>query len=77
MFRFSTLYEEEAAMQYSIGVDVHRKFSQVCVLDQTGHTVRQSKLYHEDLAHMSEFFHKHTGKNADMAGRGVITESCV
>ena len=42
--------------QYFIGVDVHRKFSQVCVLDQTGHTVRESKLYHEDLAQMTEFF---------------------
>ena len=43
-------------MQYFIGLDVHRKFSQVCVLDQMGHTVRESKLYHEDVRQMTEFF---------------------
>jgi transposase len=43
-------------MQYCIGIDVHRKFSQVCVLDQMGHTVRESKLYHEDVRQMAEFF---------------------
>jgi transposase len=43
-------------MQYFIGLDVHRKFSQACVLDQMGHTVCQSKLYHEDTPRFAEFF---------------------
>jgi transposase len=43
-------------MRYFIGVDLHRKFSQVCVLDEEGTQMAQQRLYHEDEQPMVDFF---------------------
>jgi transposase len=43
-------------MHHYIGMDMHRQFSQVCVLDAEGQTVRERRLYHEDVQEMTEFF---------------------
>lgn len=39
-----------------IGIDLHRKFSQVCVLDDEGREMIQQRLYHQDEQQMVEFF---------------------
>jgi len=43
-------------MNYYIGLDLHRKFSQVCVLDEKGDKLMQIRLYHEDEQEVVDFF---------------------
>ena len=43
-------------MNDCIGVDLHRKFSEVCVLDSEGEKQMQQRLYHEDEQQILEFF---------------------
>ncbi|KXB07640.1 hypothetical protein AKJ51_00805 [candidate division MSBL1 archaeon SCGC-AAA382A20] len=43
-------------MQYFIGLDLHRKFSEACVLDEEGNIVMQNRLYHEDEQNVVDFF---------------------
>jgi len=39
-----------------IGMDIHRKFSQVCLMDQDGQIRQQRRLWHEDPQQVEEFF---------------------
>ena len=43
-------------MEQYIGLDVHRKFSQVCVMDATGQVQQQRRLGHEDADQLVRFF---------------------
>lgn len=43
-------------MAYFIGLDMHRKYSEVCVMDQGGETQTGRRLYHEDEQEMVDFF---------------------
>jgi transposase len=43
-------------MGHYVGIDVHRKYSQVCVLDQEGRQLSQQRLHHEDEQLVVEFF---------------------
>jgi len=43
-------------MQYYIGLDLHRKYSEVCVLDKEGEILMRKRLYHEDEQDVADFF---------------------
>jgi len=43
-------------MQYYIGLDLHRKFTEACVLDEGGDILMRNRLYHEDEQHVADFF---------------------
>jgi len=43
-------------MSQYIGVDIHRKFSQVCVMEKDGQVVQQVRLDHDNPAGVEEFF---------------------
>jgi transposase len=43
-------------MNYFIGIDLHRKYSQVCALRADGREEIQKKLYHDDVEALKRFF---------------------
>jgi len=47
-----------------LGIDQHKRFSQVAVIDDGGRTVRQEKLYHDDRVRMRRFFSELAGSPA-------------
>jgi transposase len=56
-------------MRYFIGVDLHRKFMVVCVMDESGRVVRTDRLYLEDVDGVLEYF------AAMPAGSEVVMEA--
>ena len=43
-------------MGHYIGMDIHRKFSTVCRVDEEGEILAERKLWHDDLASIERFF---------------------
>ena len=43
-------------MSHYIGVDIHSKFSQVCVMEKDGQVVQQVRLEHDDPVGLEAFF---------------------
>jgi transposase len=43
-------------VDHFLGLDLHRKYSQVCVLDEKGKELLQERLFHEDERQVMEFF---------------------
>ena len=41
---------------YYIGMDIHRKFSQVCVMDGKGEVASERRLWHDDPGELVDFF---------------------
>jgi predicted NBD/HSP70 family sugar kinase len=39
-----------------VGIDIHRKFSQVCVMDEAGQVVGKTRLDHADPERITDFF---------------------
>jgi transposase len=49
-----------------VGLDLHKRFSTVTVMDDSGTVLEQDKLYHDDRARLIEFFRR-------LAGKAVVT----
>jgi len=49
-----------------VGLDLHKRFSTVTVMDDNGTVLEQDKLYHDDRARLTEFFRR-------LAGKAVVT----
>jgi transposase len=49
-----------------VGLDLHKRFSTVTVMDDDGTILEQDKLYHDDRARLTEFFRR-------LAGKAVVT----
>ena len=43
-------------MGYFIGMDIHRKFSQVCVMNENGEVSKEKRIEHEDEHALIEWF---------------------
>ena len=53
-----------------VGLDMHKRFSRIVVLDDAGETVEQQTLYHNDREGLVEYFR-------DKAGKAVVTVEAV
>jgi len=49
-----------------VGLDLHKRFSTVTVMDDNGTILERDKLYHDDRARLTEFFRR-------LAGKAVVT----
>jgi transposase len=49
-----------------VGLDLHKRFSTVTVMDDNGTVLERDKLYHDDRARLTEFFRR-------LAGKAVVT----
>jgi transposase len=49
-------------MKHFIGMDIHRKFSQVCVMDEEGRTVSQRRLRHDHPQRLVQYFEGFSGQ---------------
>ena len=49
-------------MKHFIGMDIHRKFSQVCVMDEEGRTVSQRRLSHNQPLRLVNYFETYVGR---------------
>jgi len=49
-----------------VGLDLHKRFSTVTVMDDNGTVLKQDKLYHDDRTRLTEFF-------GPLAGKAVVT----
>ena len=58
-------------MKKYIGRDIHRKFSQVCVMDERGERLHEGRLSHDDEEGMREFFGQFE------SGTSVVMEATV
>lgn len=50
-------------MEY-IGIDIHRKYSVVNVMDEFGSEIESERLYHNDVIGLREFFSRHSDSSA-------------
>ena len=52
-------------MQY-IGIDIHRKFSEVNIMDESGKEIERKRLEHNNPIELREFFEKYSGASATL-----------
>jgi len=49
-----------------VGLDLHKRFSTVATMDESGSILHEDKLYHDDRGRLTEFF-------GNLAGKAVVT----
>ena len=53
-------------MKEYIGIDIHRKFSEVNVMNESGEQLERRRLEHDDIVGLREYFEKYSGASAVM-----------